>query len=540
MSLILRDYQQTLKYDIYDSWNAGYKNTMAVLATGGGKTAVMSSIFKDYESEPSVVVAHRQELVSQLSLALAKNGIYHNVVAAQPVVDFSIIQHIKHTGTNYHHENAPVMAAGVRTFINRAEKYAQFASQVKLAATDECHHVAPENQWWTVSKMFTGALGLGVTATPTRTDKKPLGAHQGGFYHNMVQGPPPAELMRQGFLSQYRVFIPPASFDRSQIPVSPTTGDLNEHATRKAAHKSKITGDVVEHYFKICPGAKGLVFTVDVKQAKEVADKFNTAGVPAIALDGKTPDKIRQKALDKLESGEIKVITNAQLFDEGFDCPSIDFISDARPTLSLGRYLQTWGRVLRPGKIAIYIDHVGNFNQPGFGPPDMNRMWSLNTDLVTRRDSDPHAIPYRACSNCAQAYEATTNVCPWCGHVEVPDSRSMPHFVDGDLIELDPEILAQMRGELTTLLTSDAKIPYGASVNVVNGINARHEKTQRIRRELGEAIDQWAGIQRYVYQRTDAQSYRAFYHMFGVDVVTAQTLDRKDMVVTLERIRNSY
>ena len=111
-------------------------------------------------------------------------------------------------------------------------------------------------------------------------------------------------------------------------------------------------------------------------------------------------------------------------------------------------YVQQFGRALRllDGKSkAIIIDHVGNVARHGL--PDAPREWSL--DRRERRSSGKtDAIPVRTCLNpeCVSVYERYLNACPYCGTpIPPPAERSGPEQVDGDLFELDPETLEQLR-----------------------------------------------------------------------------------------------
>ena len=76
---VLREFQQRLEQEIYAAWNSGSTNVMPVAPTGSGKTVVLSKLLRD-EPGSSIAIAHRQELVSQISPALARNGVRHRIV----------------------------------------------------------------------------------------------------------------------------------------------------------------------------------------------------------------------------------------------------------------------------------------------------------------------------------------------------------------------------------------------------------------------------------------------------------------------------
>ena len=543
MSLSLRPYQTQLKEGIYDAWRSGNRNVLGVAPTGSGKTAIFSSIFADMAGSPSVAIAHRQELVSQMSLALARCGVYHNIIAAPATVKFCIQQHMKVFGKNFHHASSPVAASGVQTLIRRSSQLTQWANACRMWVQDEAHHVLPDNSWRKAAELFPNAIGLGVTASPVRCDRKPLGRMHGGLFDKMVIGPSMRELISMGFLADYRIYAPPESINLAKVQTSKLTGDYNQDSLRKEAHESTITGDIVEHYVRLAAGKRGITFTVDVDQAMEVAKRYNAAGVPADAVSAKTPDHIRQNSIDKFSRGEILQLVNVDLFGEGFDVPAVEVVSMGRPTQSFGLYLQQFGRALRPsnGKShGILLDHVGNVKRHGL--PDAVRHWTLQQEIkgVTTRRVEDDVIPVTTCLECFAAYEAVTNKCPYCGAVKTPESRGSPEFVDGDLVEFSPELLAKLRGEIARVAEGKPSIPYGATTPIVKQLENLWVERQTALKELHDAIDLWGGIQTQIHERTESEAYRVFYHTFGVDVLTAQTLPREKMINLTNQIRSTF
>jgi DNA repair protein RadD len=535
---MLRPYQQDVKNKIYDAWRGGNKNVMAVMPTGAGKTKLMASIFHD-NSEPEIAIAHRQELVGQISSAMACEGIYHNIVAPEPVIKFCIQQHVSKFGRNYHHPRAPVHVAGVDTLISRQSKLEQLCNSIRLWTIDEAHHVLTKNKWGKAVALFPRSIGLGPSATPRRCDNQPLGRKFGGVFDHMVIGPTMRELINMGFLSEYRIFAPPASIARSMLKVSESTGDFTDDSIRKASHKSPIVGDIVDQYQKIAAGKRAIAFVVDVETAKEVAARFMAAGVPAEAVSAKTDDLTRQRAIERFARGETLVLVNVDLFGEGFDVPAVEVVIDGAPTQSFAKFAQRFGRMLRlfDGKThGIYIDHVENVIPHGL--PDAPRNWTLDVDYrgSRKRDKDEGVIPVRACVKCFRAYEAVTKVCPYCGHVDVPapGARLSPDMVDGDLSEFAPELLARLRGEIQAI---DYEWTKKATSPAEHGRIRQHAQRYEALQQLRNTVNYWAGIQVYGLGRPESEAYRRFYHTFGVDVLTAQTLSGPEMTALAERIR---
>jgi len=518
----LRDYQVALKNNLYASWSQGSDNVMLVSPTGSGKTVVMSSIAAD-QTGPGVAIAHRVELVGQISQAMARMGIEHNIIGPTNTVTFCIRQQIAELGRKFHNPNAKVTVAAVDTLKARSDKLQQWCAQQTWWMIDEAHHVLTGNKWGSAVTLFPRARGVGVTATPVRADRKSLHANQGGVFHDMVLGPSMRDLIERGALCDYRIFAPPQSIDTSQVKVG-STGDYSQPGLREAAHESQIVGDVVSHYLKFASGLRGITFVVDVEQAVETAEAFTAAGVPAMAVSAKTPDAIRAEAVRKLRDGVVLQLVNVDLFGEGFDVPAVECVSMARPTMSYGLFVQQFGRALRPlsGKThGIIIDHVGNVKKHGL--PDAPRNWTLYQDERGKRvKRDEKITPVTSCLSCFMAYEATHSACPFCGHKPEPVGRKKPEQVDGDLVELDGAVLAQLRGEADRIM-GDAQVPVGATPAIEGGVKKQWARRRDAQEELRRRMALWGGLRRDRGD-TDSMMQRRFFFRFGVDVMSAQSL----------------
>ena len=129
------------------------------------------------------------------------------------------------------------------------------------------------------------------------------------------------------------------------------------------------------------------VFAINVAHSKAIADAYNQAGIAAAHLDGESSTDERKAALEAFAAGSIKVLCNCALFTEGFDLPAIEVVQIAKPTKSLGLWLQMLGRGLRtaPGKDkAILIDHSDNWLR--LGTPTRPRLWMLEGVEVEPRE----------------------------------------------------------------------------------------------------------------------------------------------------------
>jgi superfamily II DNA or RNA helicase len=537
--MTLRPYQHTLVTDVENAWAAGARNVLMRLDTGGGKTVILSDIVQRHPGA-SAVIAHRQELVGQLSLALARNGVRHRLIAAQPTIRAIAADHVAQLGRSWFDPGARCAVASVDTLI-RAKGLESWAAQVTLWVTDEGHHVVNGNKWSSAIGMFTSPAvrGLLPTATPQRADGKGLGRHADGVADALVQGPPMRWLIEQGFLTDYRIVCPESDMQLLDEDVG-ASGDWSTAKLRAAARASHIVGDVVASYQRWGAGKLGVTFCPDTETAADVARAYVAAGVRAALLTGETDPGMRRHMLRQFAARELHQLVVVDIISEGFDLPAIEVASFARKTASLATYMQQFGRVLRPmeGKPhALIIDHVGNFLR--HGPPDRPRDWSL--DRRERRSSSGGGIPLRVCLACFQPYERVRSVCPYCQTpAPPPTSRGSPAQVEGDLAELDPEVLALLRGEVAE---RDMPTPdYGrwlASRRIEGpayaGAIARHEAAHGAQSRLRTAMTAWCA-DALARGYSDRETHRLFWATFGVDVLSARALAAREASELAARI----
>ena len=553
ITIKLRPYQSEGKQKVITSWNDGNRNVMLVEPTGAGKTVMLSSIVHD-EPGAVCVIAHRQELVSQLSISLAKNGIYHRIIAPPKIINMIMKMHVSELGKSFYNYQSKVAVAGVDTLVRRHDELKKWLPTVKLWVIDESHHLQSKNKWGKAVEMFPNARGLGVTATPIRADGKGLGADNDGEIHDMVVGPSMRDLINQGYLTDYRIFAPFNNIDMTDAKISKATGDYNKNDVSEAVNKSSlvqhkastVTGDVVAHYQKIANGKLGITFVPDMNTGHEIVEQYNNVGVPAIILNAKTPDNERAEILKKFARKEYLQIVNVDILGEGFDCPSIEVVSMARPTQSYGLYVQQFGRALRilDGKThGIIIDHVGNVMRHGL--PDAPREWSLER---TRKSKETELSTVKTCPMCTFTFERYIKICPECGHIPVIASRDNIEHVDGDLNELSPEVLAQMRGDVDkvdsaigeqiTEYRQELLDNYCKPAHIRAHCNRmftklEHQKESQVK--LREKMAWWAGYRRSE-GRTDDEIFRIFYLTYGVDWVSAQALPGDEADVLIKKL----
>lgn len=532
--ITLRPDQLQLKQGIYNGWNAGLKNMLAVLPTGGGKSVVVADIVYEKNSlgAQQCVIAHRKELVGQMSLHIAARGVHHRIIGPKNVVSQIVASHrAEFNGFSFINPSASCSVAGVDTLLARMDDLKAWATQQDDWTIDEAHHVTRLNKWGRAVSMFTNASGLGVTATPQRADGMGLGRNADGVFDHMIVGPSPRELMAIGAITDYELIVPASDFKIDDDAIT-DGGDYSKTKMKEASKKSHIVGDVVKEYIRWAFGKRGIVFATDVETANDIANQFKAVGIPAASVSSETPDGTRDEYVRRFRTGQLMVLVNVDLFGEGFDVPAVEFVSLARPTASLAVYLQQCGRALRVlfGKLCgLIIDHVSNYKRHGY--PDDQRYWTLDRrEKRAKKPLDPELIPLTNCKNCSRPYQACLPRCPRCGHVSEVGGRGSIEKIDGDLILLDRNRLAELRaaGQLEAPASVGERVARAAGTIAAKGtMNAQIERIQ-MQQRLDHAIAVWAGRERY-RGRDDQQSYRRFYFTLGVDVLTARTLPRVDM-----------
>jgi DNA repair protein RadD len=543
----LRSYQEENKASIHRAWDSHYRNVLFVMDTGLGKTKTFCSIVEDtYKVLPTAIMVHRKELVQQICLTLAEEGIVHNIIASRKDIRGIIAAERKMFGRQFYNASSNVSVISVDTLISRKEIYKNWALNIRQWITDEAAHVLRENKWGKAIAMFENARGLGVTATPERLDRKGLGSHVDGVFDTMILGPDSRWGIDNNFLSRYKIAIPESDY-KKYLEKGSDTSDYTRKTMMEASKKSHIVGDVVENYLKFAKGKQAILFASDVDTSIEMEKKFKAQGIAAKSLDGTTPDSERLEALIDFREKRVQVLLNVDLFDEGLDVPGIECVIMARPTKSLGKFKQMVGRGLRraDGKpYMILIDHVGNVEYHGL--PCNRRRWTL--DRISKRAQKLNFI--RICSNpmCNAPYDRALTECNWCGTeaLKAPRSgggggpRMVLEKVDGDLQLVDPEMLRQL--DAATQLEDPGKVAQRVAhaINHAAGMKAMKDQQARIatQKKLVEAIAQWAGHMKQTYRYSDRQIHKKFYLYHHQTITEALGEPRAEMENTIARLTN--
>lgn len=361
----LRPYQFESKLEIYKAWEHS-PSIMFQMPTGTGKTRLFSSIIKDIqklsvskrERIGILVLVHRTELIEQIhETLLFKYGVSHGIIKSGYEEDHTM----------------PVQIASVQSLTRRIEQWKQ--KSFSYIIIDEAHHALAKT-YRKICNAFHDARVLGVTATPYRLS----GESFRDLFGKLIVSQSVSKFIEQGYLSQYNYYSIKQSssiqHEIDEINEFGSDGDYSEQALIRVCDKDHIRAELVKAYKQYALGKKGIIYTINCAHNEHVCNEFKKIGLRVVAIDGKTPNEKRKQYVSDFRAGNIDIICNVNIFSEGFDCPDIEFIQLARPTLSLALYLQQVGRALRPHarkNEAIIIDNVGLYNR--FGIPSANRQW---------------------------------------------------------------------------------------------------------------------------------------------------------------------
>jgi DNA repair protein RadD len=552
---VLRGYQGSFVRDIYSAWNAGARNVIGTSPTGSGKTVVMGHITCEL-AVPTIAVAHRQELVSQIALMLNREGVPHSIIAPAPTVRQIVALEMDTHGFSQHNPRSSTRVAGVDTLIRKAKARERWMDETQLTIIDEGHHVLADNKWGTAVEMFPNARGLFLTAHALRGDNKGLGRNADGLADALVVGVTAQKLIDMGMLCDYRLICPTSDVNLDAVHTG-ASGEFNQDELRAAVHASPtIVGDVVKTYLKFAAGKLGITFAVDIESAGEIALAYRAAGVPAEIITGETPLETRGALMRQFRERRILQLVSVDVLGEGVDVPAVEVVSMARPTASFQLFAQQTGRALRllisPELTAVWndltdderkahiaasakpkailIDHVQNWLRHGL--PDTPREYTL--ERRDRKIKGADAIPLRACLECLQPYERFLVACPYCGAVPIPAARATPEQVEGDMAELDREALLALE-KAKKHVDGPPVVPFGKP-EAAGSVRHAHYSRQQSQQALRETMSLYMGWLAHT-EHGIREAQKKFFFEFGIDIMTAQTLNAKEADALRERIQ---
>ena len=351
----LFDYQEDMKSRIEKALCL-HRSVMAQMPTGTGKTYLLTAVIDSFvRANPKAkvwIVAHRRELVSQIDETVRK---FHSYSSATS----SLLSSVKPMSIQW-----------------LMRHYDEIEEEPGMIVIDEAHHALAKTykEMW---ERFPKAKFLGLTATPCRLNGK-------GFidlFDVLVQSWDVPEFISKGRLATYD-FVSIKSDGVTQRLIDSlqkrgADGDYQNKEMDMLLNKKPSIERLYRSLEEFGKDRKGIVYAINISHAQKITKLYQKHGVKAIAIDSKTPATERQQDIEAFKKGDIQVLVNVDIFSEGFDCPDVEFVQLARPTLSLAKYLQMVGRGLRVAKgkkNCVIIDNVGLYRV--FGLP--SQVWNWN------------------------------------------------------------------------------------------------------------------------------------------------------------------
>ena len=357
---MLRDYQIDICSRVREAFDK-HRSVMVQMPTGTGKTVVLAELVKRLvmkdEGLRILIVAHRRELIEQIKATIKRMGLNANNHS-------SLI------------DNQAIIVESIQTISRRIGNPSTGGQEdFSLVVIDEAHHALAKTykMMW---KAWPDAKFLGLTATPCRLNGK-------GFtdlFDILVQSWDIPAFIKANWLSTYDFVSIKADSHTQQLINSlkkrGADGDYQVKEMDAVLNKRPSIGRLYNCVTEYAHNRKGFVYAINIDHARSIAEYYQEQGVSAVAIDSHTPVKERERIISSFRSGELQVLVNVDIFSEGFDCPDVEFIQLARPTLSLAKYLQMVGRGLRPSKgkkNCMIIDNVGLYRV--FGLPSQIWDW---------------------------------------------------------------------------------------------------------------------------------------------------------------------
>lgn len=410
------DHQVKALVDTKEAYRAGKRAIVLVCPTGGGKTFIGSRVCDGVIAKGGNVLwlAHREELIKQAARSIMAEG-FMDVGIIAPWAS---------------RKHARVQVASVQTLLAQLRK-GRAMPNADVVVADECHHY-PADDWSDVLSGVRDRRGekpfiLGLTATPERSDGKPMG----DMFDCLIPVSSVQELQALGIL------VPCVTY-------------------RPDSYVKALSREPVQAYQEHGAGERCFVFCLTVPHAESEAALFRAAGYPAATIHANTPWRLREaylRAFQTQDSTPLRrvgsteeapiVLTNVYTLTEGVDVPEASVAILARGFGHQGLLVQVGGRVIRAApwigkERAIIWDLRGVTNK--LKTIEEDRTYSLEGKAITPKSGDGVEYP-KKCHKCEgqfmtwRALKDGSRVCPSCGErapaLTPPEVREREVFAVG-------------------------------------------------------------------------------------------------------------
>lgn len=336
----MRPYQRDALDAVKREW-ANVRSTLVVMPTGTGKTILFASLIRSCFPMRAMVLAHREELITQAADKIHKvTGFRSEVEMAEYYADLS----------NGLFDRTQVVVSTIQTQCSGADGSGRMTrfdpSMFGLLIVDEGHHATAATYRRVIDYYLQNpALKvLGVTATPDRADEIALGQ----VYESVAYDYEILNAIDDGWLVPIKQqLVEVSGLDFSGIRT--TAGDLNGADLARVMEEERNLHEIAGPTLEIVGDRRALVFAASVAHAERLCDIFNRhrAGCAGWVC-GKTDKVERRKTLAAFSAGNLQYVVNVGVLTEGFDDPGVEVIVMGRPTKSRSLYAQMVGRATRP------------------------------------------------------------------------------------------------------------------------------------------------------------------------------------------------
>lgn len=331
--------------------------TIALLyhATGTGKTVTAVMDAKRCGGR-TLFLAHTQELVNQAA------DTFRNLWPEVTVGRY--MEAIKEP-------DAHVVCGSVQSVALHLEDFREDAFSYLIV--DEAHHAAADT-YQKILAYFHPAFTLGLTATPERTDDNRAILD---IFKNTAHKLDIRTAVEIGELVPIRCIRIHTNIDLTRVRFNSVQYNIRDLESKiYVPERNRL---IVDTWLQYVRDKRTVVFCASVRHAEQIAELFRQAGVPAAAVSGGMKPAERREFQDRFVRREILVLCACDLLNEGWDCPEIEVLFMARPTMSRVLYTQQLGRGMRlfPGKESLMVfDFVDNASQYNM-PQSLHRLFKL-------------------------------------------------------------------------------------------------------------------------------------------------------------------
>ena len=427
----LRDYQKRGVQSVFDNIELGNKRVLFVAGAGSGKGSVQAWLIKYfYDQRKSVLfTTHKKNLVigtNAMSDRLKKQMDFH---------EFGfLLSGIKSSSKK-------VMLSTYQTALNRKTEF-------DVIIIDEAHRV-PSAEYQRLLERFKGKIILGFTASPIRMK---AGESFENDFDVIVQPTTTMKLIEQKALVPFKLIAPNVGLDFTGIKTHHTSDgdiDFNQKEVFKRFDEDRVYDAAIEKWKQHCENRQTIVFTTNRKEhTREVADRFNKAGISAKYITSDISDEEQLRILEEFEREEFKVLVNVSMISEGTSVDNCGAVMLLCATASIVKYIQATARAARPiwdgkdwaksGDVyikpnAIILDLGMNVRRHG-GPEQFDVM---GFDLTGKPKRDGVA-PTKTCPQCDHVQAVQVHFCKNCGYkFEFKVTDDKVHADEVDFAEID-------------------------------------------------------------------------------------------------------